>query len=77
MHNKFLDKFKFLERNHQTCFKSISNLLDSGAVDTVTVENERLKTQKKVKKLMQKNSKISEVEARNLVSDPIMQRFHP
>ena len=77
MHNKFLDKFKFLERNQQTCFKSISNLLDSGAVDTVTVENERLKTQKKVKKLMQKNSKISEVEARNLVSDPIMQRFHP
>lgn len=77
MHNKFLDKFKFLERNHSSCFKNIDQLLNSGAVDTETAEKSKLKTRKDVKRLMKKNPKISEYDALNCVSDPILQRLNP
>jgi DNA-directed RNA polymerase I subunit RPA1 len=42
MNNKFLDKFKFLERNHASCFKNIDQLLTSGAVDTTTIDTVKL-----------------------------------
>lgn len=33
MENKYLDKFKFLERNHNTIFKNIDKFLSEGAVE--------------------------------------------
>jgi DNA-directed RNA polymerase I subunit RPA1 len=46
MNTKFLDKFKFLERNHKICFQDSEKIYKSGALDTETVEKAKLKTQK-------------------------------
>ncbi len=42
MENKFLDKFQFLESNHNTCFRNIDKFLKSGAVDIEPVEQAKL-----------------------------------
>ena len=42
MENKFLDKFQFLENNHNTCFRNIDKFLKSGAVDIEPVEQAKL-----------------------------------
>ena len=52
MNTKFLDKLKFLERNHSTCFRNINTLLKSGAVETEAVEKAKQKTEKQIKSLM-------------------------
>lgn len=44
MQNRFLDKFKFLERNHYTSVKSVSKLIKSGVVDVETVPKALAKT---------------------------------
>lgn len=77
MQNKFLDKFRFLERNHNSCFKNIDSLLQSGAVDTEPVEKAKLKTAKDVKRAMKADKKLTELEAFHKVSEPILSRFHP
>jgi hypothetical protein len=38
MENKYLEKFKFLERNHNSISKKINKFLDSGAVEIEPVE---------------------------------------
>jgi len=55
MENKFLDKFKFLERNHTTIFKNIDNLLSKGAVETDTIEQAKSKVKREVKRIMKRD----------------------
>lgn len=61
MENKYLDKFKFLERNHNTCFKNIDRLLKSGAVEIETVANEKLKIRRDLKRAMKRDEKLTEL----------------
>jgi hypothetical protein len=61
MENKYLDKFKFLERNHNTCFKNIDKMLKSGAVEIETVANEKLKIRRDLKRAMKRNGKLTEL----------------
>lgn len=77
MENKYLDKFKFLERNHNTCFKNIDKLLKSGAVEIETVANEKLKIRRDLKRAMKRDEKLTELQAQYKVSEPILSRFHP
>jgi DNA-directed RNA polymerase I subunit RPA1 len=65
MNTKFLDKLKFLENNHSTCFRNINTLLKSGAVETEAVEKAKHKTEKQVKSLMKHDKSLSEFDARN------------
>jgi DNA-directed RNA polymerase I subunit RPA1 len=77
MNTKFLDKFKFLERNHKICFQKFDSLIKSGALDTETVEKAKLRDAKSAKKLMKSDKKLSESQALQKVADPILSRFHP
>jgi hypothetical protein len=61
MENKYLDKFKFLERNHNTCFKNIDKMLKSGAVEIETVANEKLKIRRDLKRAMKRDGKLTEL----------------
>ena len=54
MENKFLDKFKFLERNHATIFKNIGKFLEKGAVETDTIEKAKGKIKREAKRIMKK-----------------------
>ena len=55
MENKFLDKFKFLERNHTTIFKNIDKFLSKGAVETDTIEQAKSKVKREVKRIMKRD----------------------
>jgi DNA-directed RNA polymerase I subunit RPA1 len=77
MQNRFLDKFKFLERNHYTSVKSVAKLIKSGVVDVETVPKALAKIKHDVKRAMRKDGLLTETDAWNKVCDPILSRFHP
>ena len=52
MENKYLEKFKFLERNHNSISKKIKKFLDSGAVEIEPVEKAKQKVRREAKRLM-------------------------
>jgi len=54
MENKYLDKFKFLERNHTTIFKNIDKFLSKGAVELETIEKAKSKIKREAKRIMKK-----------------------
>ena len=77
MENKFLDKFKFLERNHTTIFKNIDKFLEKGAVEVETIEKAKSKIKREVKRIMKKEEGLSELQALYKASDPLISLYHP
>lgn len=63
MENKYLDKFKFLERNHKPIFKNIEKFLSKGAVELETIEKAKSKIRRETKRIMKKENGITELQA--------------
>jgi len=77
METKFLDKFKFLERNYNTMSRRAQKLVESGAVEIEPIKAEYKQVLKRAKKAMQNDSSLSTKEAKELVSEPLIAKFNP
>ncbi len=77
MENKYLDKFKFLERNHNTIFKNIDKFLSEGAVEIEPIEKAKSKIRREMKRMMKKDENLTALQAQYKASDPLISIFHP
>ena len=77
METKFLDKFKFLERNYNEMSRRAKKLVESGAVEIEPIKAEYKKTLKNAKVAMKKDSSLSSKQAKELVSEPLISKFNP
>ena len=64
METKFLDKFKFLERNYHSMSRKAQKLVQTGAVQIDPIKKENKLINKTAKKLMQANSSLTGTEAK-------------
>ena len=64
MEVKFLDKFKFLERNYSAMSRKAKQLVQTGAVEIEPIKKEHKMVLKKAKKLMQEDSSLTASEAK-------------
>ena len=77
METKFLDKFKFLERNYSAMSIKAKKLVQTGAVEFEPIRKEHKQVLKDAKKLMVKDSSLSATEAKQMVADPLISKFNP
>ena len=59
METKFLDKFKFLERNYSMMSRRAKKLVQTGAFEIEPIKKEHKKVLKNAKKLMQTDPSLS------------------
>ena len=64
METKFLDKFKFLERNYASMSHRAQKLVQTGAVEIEPIKKEHKQVLKKAKMLMQEDSSLTATEAK-------------
>jgi DNA-directed RNA polymerase I subunit RPA1 len=75
LNTKYLDKYTFLEQNFNSLVKSGSDIVKR--TDAETVKNHK-KASKRVAKMLKKaNPAMSNREALNESSDPLLNLFHP
>ena len=77
METKYLDKFKFLERNYQAMSRKAKQLIQTGAVEIEPIKREHKTVLKKAKKLIQEDSSLTATEAKKMASDPLISKFNP
>lgn len=77
METKFLDKFKFLERNYASMSHRAQKLVQTGAVEIEPIKKEHKQVLKKAKMLMQEDSSLTATEAKQRVSEPFISKFNP
>lgn len=77
METKFLDKFKFLERNYSAMSTRAKKLVETGAVEIEPIKKEHKKILKEAKKLMNNDSSLTATQAKHMVSDPLIMKFNP
>lgn len=64
METKFLDKFKFLERNYSAMSTKAKKLIETGAVEIEPIKKEHKSVLKKAKKLMNEDSSLTGTQAK-------------
>ena len=78
MENKYLDKFKFLERNYSAMSTRAKKLIETGAVEIEPIKKEQKSILKRAKKLMNEDSSLSATQAKLLVTpEPLIAKFNP
>ena len=78
METKFLDKFKFLERNCTNLGHKSKKLIQSGVVDIEPIQKAKKQILKKAKAILNKaEGNLSSDEARKAASDPLLSLYHP
>ena len=55
MNTKFLDKFRFLERNHANIFAKSKKIIESGVLQIEPIENAKNDIRREAKKIYSKN----------------------
>ena len=77
METKFLDKFKFLERNYNMMSHKAKKLVQTGAVEIEPIRKEHKMVLKQAKKLMQQDDSLSATVAKQQAGDPLLSKFNP
>lgn len=77
METKFLDKFKFLERNYMDLNRKASTFVKSGAVEIEPIEMATKQIRRKAKEILKADSSLSATDALHKASDPLITKFNP
>ena len=77
MHNRFLEKFKFMEANYRSLPNKAEELIERGIVQEKPVKKHKEKTLKAEKRLAKKNPTLTGYEISNLTNDPVLSLYDP
>jgi DNA-directed RNA polymerase I subunit RPA1 len=77
MHNRFLEKFKFMEANYRSLPNKAEDLIERGIVQEKSVKKYKEKTLKAEKRLAKKNPTLTGYEISNLTNDPVLSLYDP
>ena len=80
MNCKFLDKFKFMERNHGIIFGRGKPILDSGVIQIEPIESAKKGIRREAKIIYAQDKAAGQDRAKELAVlrfDPLLSRFHP
>lgn len=78
METKYLNKFRFMERNQSTLQRRLNQFLKAGAVEIESIPKQRKTIAREAKHLMKASKAISKEEAlQKATGDPLLSQFHP
>lgn len=80
MNSKFLDKFRFMERNHASIFGRSKPILDSGVIQIEPIEQAKKQIRREAKVIYAKDKAAGQERAKELAVlrfDPLLSQFHP
>jgi len=77
MHNRFLEKFKFMEANYRSLPNKAEELIKKGIVQEKPVRRAKEKFHKAEAKIAKKNPKLTGYEVANLTADPVLSMYDP
>ncbi len=80
MNTKFLDKFRFLERNQAIILGKCKSIIDSGVLQIEPIEKAKKEIRREAKVIYSKQKSLGQEKAKELALlqfDPLLSRFHP
>lgn len=80
MNCKFLDKFKFMEKNHSNIMQRMKPILESGVIQIEPIEKAKKAIRHEAKVIYSQNKEIGQEKAKEMALlrfDPLLSRFHP
>ena len=80
MNTKFLDKFRFLERNQAIILGKCKSIIDSGVLQIEPIEKAKKEIRREAKVIYSKQKSMGQDKAKEIALlqfDPLLSRFHP
>ena len=80
MNTKFLDKFRFLERNQAIILGKCKSIIDSGVLQIEPIEKAKKEIRREAKVIYSKQKSLGQDKAKEIALlqfDPLLSRFHP